>query len=118
MRRSTTRARQGGGSRIAAWWDAVLAGESDEPHPIFGERISVRVTGERLVISGELERDEDRDALLQQARARIGHGIRELDAARLRIPDGHERTGLLGQEVVAAFRGPKTGGWARPLPLP
>jgi len=93
----------------------VLAGESDEPHPIFGERISVRVAGERLVISGELERDQDRDALLQQARARIGHGIRELDAARLRVAHGHERPGLLDQTLVAAFPDRETADLARKL---
>ena len=95
----------------------MLAGESDEPHPIFGERISVRVAGERLVISGELERDQDRDALLQQARARIGHGIRELDAARLRVAHGHERPGLLDQTLVAAFPDRETADLARKLVL-
>jgi hypothetical protein len=50
--------------RIAAWWDAVLAGEPDEPHPILGEHVSVRLDRDRLELRGTLERREDRQELV------------------------------------------------------
>ena len=103
MRRSKAPPREGDGSGIAHWWNAVLAGETGEPHPVLGDRVSVRVAGERLVISGQLDRSEDRDELVKQARARIGRGIKELDTSHLKVADRHETPGLLDQTLIAAF---------------
>lgn len=86
----------------------MLAGETDEPHPVLGDRVSVRVAGERLVISGQLDRNEDRDELVKQARARIGRGIQELDTTHLKVADRHETPGLLDQTMIAAFPDPET----------
>ena len=89
--------------RIAAWWNAVLAGETDEPHPIHGGHISVRLHRDRLELRGVLDRREDRAELVRQARSRIGKGVREVDVSRLVVAPRLERPGLLEQTIVASF---------------
>ena len=103
--------------RVAAWWDAVLAGEVGEAHPILGDRISVRVAGGRLLVSGELDRPEDRRRLVKEARAHIGRGIRTVDASRLRVAERSEKPGVLDQTLVAAFPNRATAELARKLVL-
>ncbi len=88
---------------IAAWWDMVVAGEADEPHPIHGELLKVRLDGGRLKISGEVESKSDRDEMVRQARARIGHGITKVDASRLKVAIRVEKPGVLDQTIIAAF---------------
>jgi hypothetical protein len=115
MKRISARPRKGDQMAVDAWWDAVLLGETDEPHPVFGRSISARIQGERLEIAGELERKSDRDELLEQARARIGHGVREVDAAHLKIARAGERPGILEQTLAAAFPNRATAELARKL---
>jgi hypothetical protein len=88
---------------VAAWWDMVVAGEADEPHPIHGELLSVRLDGGRLKLAGEVESKRDRDELVRQARDRIGHGITDVDASGLKVAARKEKPGLLDQTIVAAF---------------
>jgi hypothetical protein len=78
---------------IDAWWDAVLAGEKDEPHPIHGERLRVHFKEGRLVLSGELGSRRDRDELLRQAAQRIAGGVREVDSSGLKVMERRERSG-------------------------
>jgi hypothetical protein len=88
---------------VDAWWDTVIAGEADEPHPVHGERLKIRFKGGRMVISGELDSKRERDELVRQARMRIGRGVRELDASDLKVAPRDERRGVLDQTLVAAF---------------
>jgi hypothetical protein len=104
-------------ARTAAWWNAVLAGETDEPHPIFGERISVRLHRDRLELRGVLDRREDRAGLVRQARSRIGKGVREVDVSRLVVAPRLERPGLLEQTIVASFSDRATAELARKFVL-
>ena len=97
-----------GDPRVNAWWDAVLAGDVDEPHPILGDSVRVRVRDGCLILSGELARAADRDHLIRQARARIGAGFRDVDVSRLRLADSHERPGILDQTLIAAYPDPAT----------
>src|SRR5947208_2817215 len=105
------------GPRIDAWWDTVLAGETDEPHPIHGDEVSVRLRDGRLELSGELDTERDRDELVKQALARTGRGFREVDAADLRVADQTEKPGILDQTLVAAFSDRATAELARKLVL-
>lgn len=89
---------------IDAWFDTVLAGEADEPHPVFGDSLRVEFTDGRMTLSGELPSERDRDELLRQARRRIGNGLRSIDADNLRVAERPEKRGLLDQTLVAAFR--------------
>jgi hypothetical protein len=104
-------------SRVSAWWDAVIAGEADEAHPIHGENLSARVKNGRLELSGRLARPNDRNELVMQARSRIGHGIREVDDTHLRVADHRERRGVLEQTLVAAFPDRGTATLARKVVL-
>lgn len=111
------RPRKGDQTPVDAWWDAVLLGETDEPHPVFGQSISARIHGERLDIAGELDRKSDRDELLEEARARIGHGVKDVDASHLKVAHTNERPGILEQTLAAAFPNRETAELARKLVL-
>ena len=95
--------RQATDPRVAAWWDAVVAGDTDEPHPIHGHHVSTHLRDGVLVLSGELVGKDDRDQLVRQARARIGRGLRDVDTSKLRLADNSEVAGVLEQTLVAAY---------------
>ena len=85
------------------WWDAVLAGATDEPHPIHGHHVSAQLRDGVLVLSGELVEADDREQLVRQARVRVGRGLRDLDASKLRLADTSETPGILEQTLLAAY---------------
>ncbi|HET7339342.1 MAG TPA: hypothetical protein VFK22_07320 [Candidatus Dormibacteraeota bacterium] len=99
--------------RITGWWDAVLAGETDEPHPIHGERVKVRLKRDSLELTGILDHAKDRDQLVRQARSRIGKGIRKVDVERLVVAPRLERPGVLEQTIIAAYSDRATAELAR-----
>lgn len=92
---------------IDAWFDTVVAGEADEPHPVHGDRLKVKFTDGLMTIAGELQTERDREELLGQARARIGSGLREIDASGLRVAERREEHGVLDQILIAAFEEPE-----------
>ena len=102
---------------VAAWWDVVLAGDVDEPHPMYGEQLTVHLSDGRLRLSGELERQEDREELVRQARVRVGHGVHQIDVSGLRVRGRHERRGILDQTLVAAYHHRDTADLARKFVL-
>ena len=99
--------------RITGWWDAVLAGETDKPHPIHGERVKVRLKRDSLELSGILDHAKDRDQLVRQARSRIGKGIRKVDVEHLVVAPRLERPGVLDQTIVASYSDRATAELAR-----
>ncbi len=102
MRRTTTRPKPSV-AVIQAWWDSVLAGRAQEPHPIHGDRVRVRVAGGRMTLSGELDTNQDREELIREARERTGDGLRGVDATHLRIAKAPFKQGILDQTLLAAF---------------
>lgn len=88
---------------VKAWWTTVLAGEADEPHPIHGDGLVVRLVGATLKLSGEVQTARDRDELIKQARAQVGRGINEVDSSALGVVAAKEKAGVLEQVLVAAF---------------
>lgn len=97
---------------VAAWWETVVAGEADEPHPIHGEQLLVRLRGDKLTLAGELDSWADRDELVGQARDRIGRGFSQIDAGRLKVARRKEKSGVLDQTVIAAFPNRETAALA------
>jgi hypothetical protein len=91
---------------IDAWFDTVLAGEADEPHPIHGERVKVKFTDGLMTLSGELDTERDRNELVRQAESRIGSGFQKVDAENLRVAKRPEKYGVLNQTLIAAFEEP------------
>ncbi|MGH7764942.1 MAG: hypothetical protein ACREOM_11080 [Candidatus Dormibacteraceae bacterium] len=88
---------------VEQWWDTVVAGEADEPHPVYGDRVVARLRDGRLKVSGEVDSKPDRDELVSQASERAGRGLSEVDTAGLRIAQRNENAGVLDQTMVAAF---------------
>src|ERR1700693_5313702 len=105
MRRPITRANpRTNASLVDAWWASVLAGDVYDPHPIHSD-VKIRLHGGRLRLSGKLESIEDRDALVRQARERVGHGIDQVDVSGLEIVNRDEKPGILQQTLILAFHG-------------
>lgn len=88
---------------VDEWWKAVLTGETEARHPKHGDDLRARFIHGRLVLSGEVPSKRDRDELLREARKRVGRGLHEYDASRLKIRATHERPGLLAQMLLAAY---------------
>jgi hypothetical protein len=100
---------------IQAWWDAVLADEEGARHPILSDDVKVRLEGDRLILSGELDTAEQRDDLVAQAHARTGQGFSQVEQSRLKVAERREKPGLLEQTLIAAFRHRATAVLARNL---
>jgi hypothetical protein len=90
-------------ARINSWWDAVLAGRKDVPHPVYGTAVSVHLKDRHLRLAGVMESRKDLKELVHQARERIGDGIHDIDASHLTVVDQTEKPGILDQVLIAAF---------------
>src|SRR5487761_471203 len=88
---------------IDAWWNAVLAGGVDEPHPVHGDDLKVSIRHGVLRLAAALPTEEDKKELLTKARAYVGHGIDKVDAKRVRVVKRTEQPGILDQTLIAAF---------------
>jgi hypothetical protein len=97
---------------VDAWWAALLAGDVDKPHPVYGD-LRAHLDGGRLRLSGELENETDRSELVSQARERIGHGIDRVDISRLKVADRKEKPGVLNQTLISAFPNREAAEFAR-----
>jgi hypothetical protein len=91
---------------VRAWWEAVLAGQPDEPHPVRGPKVRAHVEGETLVITGSVLTEEERDQVQSEAEELKGHGVAEIRNQIGIQPDAGGEPGLLTQTLVAAFENP------------
>ena len=87
------------------WWTKVLAG-AVQPHPTYGDAISVKLRGRGLHLSGELASEEERDTLIREARRFIGRGLDDVDARRLVVKRNNGAQGIYEQTIIAAFPNP------------
>jgi hypothetical protein len=88
---------------IDAWWNAVLTGGVDEPHPVHGDDLKVSIRHGVLHLTGTLPTEADTRELLGRARSYVGHGIENVDAKRLKVVKRKEKPGILDQTLIAAF---------------
>jgi hypothetical protein len=88
---------------IDAWWDAILAGRVDEPHPVHGDDLKVGIKHNVLRLAGALASEEDRRELLDRAESYVGHGIDQVDCQHLKVVERKEKAGILEQTLIAAF---------------
>jgi hypothetical protein len=119
MKRTPTRAPQPdkkSASLLEAWWESVLAGDIDEPHPIYRD-VKVQLHGGRLRLSGELDSVEARAELVGQARERIGRGIDRVDVSDLVVAKHQEKPGILEQTLISAFPNRVAAEYARDFVL-
>ncbi|MHB8688928.1 MAG: hypothetical protein ACYDB4_17305 [Candidatus Dormibacteraceae bacterium] len=101
-----------GAALVDAWWASLLAGNVDEPHPVYGD-LRAHLDGAGLRLSGELENEADRRELVGQARERIGHGIDRVDVSRLKVANRKEKPGVLNQTLISAFPNREAAEFAR-----
>jgi hypothetical protein len=101
---------------VDAWWAALLAGDVDKPHPVYGD-LKAQLDGGRLRLSGGLETESDRNDLVRQARERIGHGIDRFDVSHLNVRPRNEKPGILRQTLISAFPNLAAAEYARAFVL-
>ena len=89
---------------IEGWWQAILAGGVDEPHPVYGDDLKVSVSHGTLRLLGMMPTEQDRTELLTRGREFVGHGIDRIDSRHLEVAKRKERAGVLEQTLFAAFR--------------
>jgi hypothetical protein len=89
---------------IDAWWNAVLAGGVDEPHPVHADDLKVSIRHGALRLLGTLPTEDDKNELLTRGRDFVGHGIDRIDARRLKVAKPKEKPGILEQTLIATFR--------------
>jgi hypothetical protein len=85
------------------WWTKVLVGQTNDPHPEYGDAVSVKLRGGVLHLSGELDSVRARNALVNEARRYVGRGLDDVDARHLVVTRRDEVRGVLEQTVIAAF---------------
>lgn len=95
------------------WWTQVLVGQTDAPHPVHRDAISVKLHGGVLRISGELESEGERRALIAEARRFIGRGLDDVDTRRLTVKRRNHERGILEQTIIAAYSHPELAEYAR-----
>jgi hypothetical protein len=101
---------------VDAWWAAVLAGDVDEPHPVYGS-LRAHLDSGRLRLSGELETEADRKELVSAARERCGRGIDSVDVSRLTVDRNRDKPGILSQTLISAFSNREAAEFARAFVL-
>jgi hypothetical protein len=95
-----------GADPVAQWWTKVLAGQTDAPHPVYGETVRVRFHGGVLRLSGEVASDQQRQGIIDEARRYVGRGLDDVDARRLIVKRSDGMRGVLDQTIIAAFPNP------------
>ena len=98
---------------IDAWWNAVLAGGVDEPHPVHADDLKVWIRHGALHLVGMLPTEADKGELLTRGRDFVGHGIDRIDARRLKVAKVTEKPGILEQTLIATFRNREVAELAR-----
>src|SRR5258705_1742118 len=100
-------------TRVKEWWVDLMAGASDRPHPMFGERLRARLHGGVLHLSGEVASQRERKAVINEAAGFVGRGVDDVDARRLRVSRRKDTRGLYDQRIIAAFPNRKLAEFAR-----
>jgi len=100
--------------RSQAWWIAVIAGQSDQSHPMHGSDIRARIDGDTLVVSGVVPTPADRDEIDREVEhltlgpLGVAHVRNDLRVVRRR----REQPGLLAQTLVGLFASEEQAGFA------
>jgi hypothetical protein len=89
--------------QLADWWTRVLVGQTDVPHPVYGDALDLKLRGGILHVVGELASDRERQAFIREARSHVGRGLDDVDARRLVVKRPHGTPGILDQTLIAAF---------------
>ena len=99
------RPRSSGGAadQLADWWTRVLVGQTELPHPVYGDALDLKLRGGILHIVGELASDRERQSFIREARSHVGRGLDDVDARRLVVKRPHGTPGILDQTLIAAF---------------
>jgi hypothetical protein len=98
---------------IDAWWNAVLAGGVDEPHPVHGDDLRVSIRHGALHLVGTLPTEADKNELLARGGDFVAHGIDRIDARHLKVAKLTEKSGILEQTLIAGFRNREVAELAR-----
>jgi hypothetical protein len=89
--------------QVVDWWTRVLVGQTELPHPLYGDALDLKLRGGVLHVVGELASDGERQSFMREARSYVGRGLDDVDAKRLVVKRSHGTPGILDQTLIAAF---------------
>ena len=88
---------------VLSWWIALLEGEAEGSHPLFGNALQARLEGQTLVVNGALPSEAGRLDLLRELRQLAEHRSIAVRNETGVAPQGAEASGLLEQTLVAIY---------------
>ena len=88
---------------VSDWWTRVLVGQTEVPHPVYGDAFDLKLQAGVLHVTGELVSDLERQNFVREARSYIGRGLDDIDMRRLLVKRRHGTAGILDQTLIAAF---------------
>lgn len=89
--------------QVSDWWTRVLVGQTEVPHPVYGDAFDLKLHAGVLHVMGELVSDLERQNFIREARSYIGRGLDDVDIRRLVVKRRHGTPGILDQTLIAAF---------------
>lgn len=92
-----------GADQVADWWTRVLVGQTEVPHPVYGDAFDLKLHGGVMHVTGELASDRERQDFIREARSYIGRGLNDVDTKRLLVKRLQSTPGVLDQTLIAAF---------------
>jgi hypothetical protein len=98
--------------RVRAWWTSVLAGQLDQAHPIHGTKVSAKLEGDALIVSGSVPSDEDRKEIEREVEHLRGNGFKRLRNELEVEPEVEAEPGLLVQTLLSVFENEEQAGFA------
>lgn len=81
----------------------MLVGQTELPHPLYGDALDLKLREGVLHVAGELASDRERQSFVREARSYVGRGLDDVDARRLVVKRPRGTPGILDQTLIAAF---------------
>jgi hypothetical protein len=101
-------------ARTEAWWAGVIAGQTDQSHPVHGQAVDARLQDGVLTLKGTVSDQADIEILLTQAGRFKDQYFTEIDN-QLSVAESGDRPGRLVQSLVSTYESPEQAHFAAEL---
>jgi hypothetical protein len=98
--------------RTRAWWLSVIAGQTEDSHPIHGTSVKTEVHDGVLTLSGSVRSEEDHREIVTEAEHLRAKGIVKVVDRLEIVPESGGDQGLLVQTLIGIFENTEQAGFA------